>query len=213
MIPLSDLKQLIDYHCFTDLKHQYELASFSEIDTLENNETLINEGQFIRWFIIVLEGKIRVWHELENKQITLYEIGKFETCAYSIVAIEKQYQSMVNAAVVSENAIILKIPLSSLNNWKKYNPWQKFISGTLIGKYENLLDCIQTLAFKKVDERLSDFLKKVSNRTKSEIINISHSELANEIGSTREVVSRTLKEFERKGSVELNFKKIKLKNI
>ena len=210
---LTDLEHLIDYHNFSDTNLQSEIISSSSTQTINKNDVVIREGQFIKWFIIVLEGKIRVWHESENKQITLYKIGKFETCAYSIVAIGKQYQAMVNAIVVSDTATILKIPLSNLKEWKKYHSWQKFMSETLIGKYENLLGCIHKLAFKKVDERLLEFLRKTSERTKSDTINISHNKLANEIGSTREVVSRTLKNFEKKGDVELEFKKIKLKKI
>lgn len=210
---LPDLKHLIDFHNFLDSDLQSEIFSSSIIETIHKNDIVIREDQFIKWFIIVLDGKIRVWHELDNKQITLYKIGKFETCAYSIVAIEKQYQAMVNAIVVSDTATILKIPLNKLKEWKKYNSWQKFMSETLIGKYENLLGCIHKLAFKKVDERLIEFLRKVSEKTHSDIINISHNKLANEIGSTREVVSRILKGFEKKGSIELDYKKIKLKNI
>jgi len=201
---------LLAYHEFVEPLLAAQLSKHSNIITLRKGSTIIKEKQYIKSFIILLEGHIRVWKERNEKEITLYYISPFETCAYSIVALEKQYQSLVNAKVISEKAMLIKIPIEKIQDWNNYPSWQKFIRNNLIDKYECILECIQNLAFKKVEERLLNYLYDFSINYQSKDINISHSKLANEIGTSREVVSRTLKYFEKKGVLKLNYKKIKI---
>ena len=186
-----------------------EIFRFSKVEHISKNSQIVKQHQFIKWFVIILKGRIRVWQECNERELTLYKIKKHETCVYSIVAIEKDYQSMVNASTLSDT-IILKIPVRFVGEWKKYSSWQEFITTTLIDKYEYLLKAVELLAFKRIDERILTFLTNSSKETNSREIHISHNEIAKEIGTTREVVSKSLKVYERKGILSLKFKKIKL---
>ena len=189
---------------------QYELAKDSIVEFVPKNSQLMKQGQYVKWFTIIVTGKIRVWHKENDKEITLYKIKDSETCVYSIVAIEQNYQSLVNATALKDT-IIVKIPVRLMSEWKKFPSWQEFIIKTLTEKYELLLRCIKLIAFKKIDERIMILLKEISNKSQSKEVNISHNDIAKEIGTTREVVSKSLKRQEQLGEVLLKFKKIKLK--
>lgn len=202
-------------HLLTDLNIiepilKKEIAKHSIIEFVPKNSQLINQNQFVKWFTIIAAGSIRVWYQENDKEITLYKIKDSETCVYSIVAIERNYQSMVNATALKDTFIV-KIPVRYMSEWKKYSSWQKYLINTLTDKYEVLLRCIQYVTFKKIDERVMALLKDISKETQSNDINISHNDIAKEIGTTREVVSKSLKKYEKMGKLSLSFKKINLK--
>jgi len=192
-----------------DAKLKSEILKFAIVECISKNSQIIKQDQFIKWFIIVLQGRIRVWHQYNDRELTLYTIKDYETCVYSIVAIEKNYQSLVNANTLNDT-VILKIPVRYMKKWRKFKSWEKFTMNTLINKYESLLKFVELIAFKKIDERIINYLNEESNRNNSKIIHTSHSQIAKEIGTTRVFVSKVLKEFEKKGVLTLQFKKIKL---
>lgn len=206
-------QKLIKHHRFNEPNLQKEIFSVCEYQQLTHGTSLICENQFIKWFVIILDGQVRVWQGNNEHEVTLYYLKKYETCAYSVVAIDKQYQSFVNATVSSKKATILKIPTSKMKLWKKYSSWITFINSTLVEKYEIMLKIIQSLAFRSIDEQLLATLKQFAERHQSKILTISHQSLANEIGTSREVISRKLKEFEKKEWLTLGYNRILLKKI
>ena len=206
-------QKLTKHHHFSEPILAKEMKSICEYQQLSCGATLIRENQFIKWFVIILDGQIRVWQENHEKEISLYYLKKYETCAYSVVAIEKQYQSFVNATTTSKTATILKIPTSKIKEWKRFSSWNTFINNTLTAKYEIMLKIIQSLAFRSLDDQLLIALQQFSDRQHSKKLYISHQTLANEIGISREVVSRKLKEFEKKEWLTLGYNKIYLKKI
>lgn len=205
------IQELIHYHRFFETSLRKDILKFGECRHLNYNATLIYEHQFVKWFVIILDGQIRVWQRNQEREISLYYLEKFETCAYSVVALEKQYQSLVNASVASKKITILKIPISKVKEWKQYPSWVRFINLTLTNKYEILLKSIQALAFKNIDRQLMFILKQFAKRSHSNSLSISHKKLANEIGTSREVISRKLKDLERKNWLKLGYKNIVLK--
>ena len=203
------IKSLFSSLNIKDSKLKSEILKFAIIENISKNSQIIKKDQFIKWFIIVLRGRIRVWHQYNDRELTLYTIKDCETCVYSIVAIEKNYQSLFNANTLNDT-VILKIPIRYMQRWKKFKSWEKFTVNTLINKYDSLLKFVELIAFKKIDERILKYLKDEFIRSNSRIIDASHSQIAKEIGTTRVVVSKTLKELEKKGVLTLQFKKIKL---
>ena len=129
-------QKLIEHHRFNEPNLQKEISSICEYQQLTHGTSLICENQFIKWFVIILDGQVRVWQGNHEHEVTLYYLKKYETCAYSVVALDKQYQSFVNATVSSKKATILKIPTSNMKLWKKYSSWNTFINSTLVEKYE-----------------------------------------------------------------------------
>ena len=119
-------QKLIEHHRFNEPNLQKEISSICEYQQLTHGTSLICENQFIKWFVIILDGQVRVWQGNHEHEVTLYYLKKYETCAYSVVALDKQYQSFVNATVSSKKATILKIPTSNMKLWKKYSSWKKY---------------------------------------------------------------------------------------
>ncbi len=205
------IQKLINHHQFTEPLLKKELFTIGERQNLHQDTNLIYEKQFIKWFVILLSGRVRVWQGNQEREITLYYLQPFETCAYSVVAIQKQYQSLVNAKISSKRATLLKLPINKVEEWQQYPSWYKFINTTLIDKYEVLLKNIQALTLMNIEEQLIVTLQNFAKKKRSRCLLISHEFLANEIGTTREVVSRKLKKLEQQNRLQLGYKKIILK--
>lgn len=189
---------------------QEEIIRVSELQTVPKNTFIVAQDKYIKWLAIVISGKVRVWQENGDRQILLYYVDPIQTCVLSLSATFKDCKSIVNAKTIEETTII-KIPVRFASTWSfKYFSWNKFTSNSFVFRYEDLLHSFKNLAFNKNDKRLLDYLESQKKKTQSSIIPISHSQLAKEIGTTREVVSKILKQFELSGIVELKFKQIEL---
>ena len=128
----------------------------------------------------------------------------------SLAATFSDFKSSIYAQTI-EKTTLLKIPVRFISQWSaQYTSWHQFTTATFIRSYQELLSRYSTLAFKKIKERLMDYLNDKSQTTHSKTILISHQALAREMGTTREVVSRTLKKLEQEKRLQLAFKKIEL---
>jgi CRP/FNR family transcriptional regulator len=103
------------------------------------------------------------------------------------------------------------IPVEFVEKWmEKYPSWKSFVFGTYQKRFEEMLNAIDSIAFKKMDERLLEYLERKKNALNTKELNITHEEIANDIGTSREVISRLLKQLERMGEVKLSRNKIEL---
>ncbi len=177
----------------------------------EAGRVVLDENSYIRSIPIVTEGIIKVMRtEDDGKEILLYYIKAGESCIMSFLGGLHNETSKVKA-VVEEDAEILFIPIEKLAYlMKEYPQWLDFIFRLYHKRFEDLLDVINAIAFKKVDERLLDLLQKRAELVKSKTIQITHEQLANKLGTARVVVSRLLKKLEEDGIVKLGRNKIKL---
>ena len=159
---------------------------------------------------IVIKGEVRVWQENEDREILLYNVTPVETCVLSLSAVFREGISLVNARTKTET-ILIKIPVRYVGLWSfNYKSWQMFTTNTFINSYDHLLYAFKDLAFKNLNDRLLQYLKNKTKVHNTNTIYLSHSILAKEFGTTREVVSRILKQFEHDGIVRLGFKEIQL---
>ena len=191
-----------------ELKKQIE--SFARLEQVEKNTCILEPNKYIKWLAIVLEGKVRVWQETEDREILLYYVQPTQTCVLSLAATFSDFKSSIYAQTI-EKTTLLKIPVRFISRWSaQYSSWHQFTTTTFITSYQELLSRYSTLAFKKIKERLMDYLNDKSQTTHSKTILISHQALAREMGTTGEVVSRTLKKLEQEKRLQLAFKKIEL---
>ena len=113
--------------------------------------------------------------------------------------------------VVEEDCSVILIPKENLYNLRKNFPqWNLFIYEQFNEKFDEVIDMIKVLTFSNKEKRLEDFLKKKAKLNDSKTVNKSHQEIANELGSSREVISRLLKKLEKEGKIELSLRKIKI---
>ncbi len=172
---------------------------------------ILNENASIRSIPIVTKGTLKVLRtEEDGKEILLYYIKTGESCIMSFLGGMHNETSKVKAEV-EEDAEILFLPIDKVSLFIKEHPqWLDYIFRLYHKRFEELLEIVNAIAFKKVDERLLNLLKKKSELIQSNIISITHEQLANELGTARVVVSRLLKQLEEDEKVRLGRNKITL---
>ena len=172
---------------------------------------LLNENTHIRSIPIVIKGSIKVIRTDEDgREILLYYIKAGESCIMSFLGGMHDETSKVKAEV-EEDAEILFLPMNKVALFiKEYPQWLDYIFRLYHKRFEELLEIINAIAFKKVDQRLLSLLKKKEELTNSKTITITHEQLANELGTARVVVSRLLKQLEEDGQLELGRNRIEL---
>ncbi|MFP5041030.1 Crp/Fnr family transcriptional regulator [Parasediminibacterium sp. JCM 36343] len=186
-----------------------QLAQYSVIKTYKVGDTILNENAYIRSIPIVVKGSIRVIRtEEDGREILLYYIKAGESCIMSFLGGMHNDTSKVKAEV-EEDAEIWFLPVQKATLFiKEYPQWLDYIFRLYHKRFEELLEIINAIAFKKVDERLLALLQMKEALTGSKSIPITHEQLANELGTARVVVSRLLKQLEENGVVKLGRNKI-----
>ena len=201
----------------TNLQISPELkAKLSELGfqkTFEENEVILRESSYIKAIPIVLQGSLRVMRtEEDGRELLLYYIKAGESCIMSFLGGIHDDTSKINA-VAEEKTELLLIPMDKISLLVKDFPeWLDYIFKLYHKRFEELLEVVDAIAFKKLDERILDFVKNKAKLSNSKVINLTHEQIANELGSARVVVSRLLKQLESEGFVELGRNKITLCN-
>lgn len=174
-------------------------------------DVIINENAFVNAIPIVTNGSVRVMRTDEDgREILLYYIKAGESCIMSFLGGMHHDTSKVKA-VAEEQTDILFIPSERVNALiAEFPEWLDYIFRLYHKRFEELLEVVNAVAFKKLDERLLIFLKRKTALTNNQNIHITHEQLSNELGTARVVVSRLLKQMEDEGLVKLSRNKITL---
>lgn len=204
----SHLYQL-DFQATPDLKNK--IRENSIVKSYKPGDIIVSENSSIRSIPLVAKGSIRVIRtEEDGREILLYYIKSGETCIMSFLGGMHHEKSKVKVEV-EEEAEIYFLPIDKVSEFiKEYPEWLDYIFRLYHKRFEELLEIINAIAFKKVDERLLILLKKKAELMNSMTIAITHEQLANELGTARVVVSRLLKQLEENGFVSLGRNKIEL---
>lgn len=179
--------------------------------TYKEGDIILDENSSIRAIPIVMKGMIKVIRtEEDGREILLYYIQAGESCIMSFLGGMHNEKSIVKAEV-EEDTEILFLPVDKVSLFiKEYPEWLDYIFRLYHKRFEELLDIINAIAFKKVDERLLNLLIKKTEISQSKTIITTHEQLANELGTARVVVSRLLKQLEDTGKLKLGRNKITL---
>lgn len=188
-----------------------KLQEYSIQKTYKAGDTILNENAHIRSIPIVINGSLKVIRtEEDGREILLYYIKAGESCIMSFLGGMHNETSKVKAEV-EDDAEILFLPVDKVSLFiKEYPQWLEYIFRLYHKRFEELLEIINAIAFKKVDERMLDLLQKKKELTGHATLIITHEQLANELGTARVVVSRLLKQLEEEGKVQLGRNKIVL---
>lgn len=186
-----------------------QIETHSVIKTYLPGTVLFNEGDYIKNFPIVLSGSIKIVRDSEDgKEIYLYTIRPGESCLMSFHGVLNHENSKVRA-IVEEKSDLLLIPSDIATRWvDEYPSWNRFIIQLYSKRLEELLDTVNAIAFQKMDQRIIDALIRRYKETGQKEIQITHHQLADELGTHREVVSRLLKQLEKEKKVVLARNKI-----
>ena len=188
-----------------------ELEKIGNYMELEEGHVIMRPGGYIRTVPIVLSGSIKILRpDDEGREALLYYLGGMDSCAMSLSCCLDRKQSEI-LAITEEKTTLITIPVLKVEEWMcKYSTWKQFVFLTYQRRFEDLLNAIDEIAFHKLDERLLNLLQRKSKQSKSSTINITHEVLAGELATSREVVSRLLKQLEKIGKVKLSRNKIEL---
>jgi CRP/FNR family transcriptional regulator len=177
----------------------------------EADEVLMKTGQYFKSIILVMEGLVKLYREdEEGGEFLMYFIQPSSACALSMVCAAKNEASMVMAKTMSPTRVI-KLPLNLMDELMlKHKSWYHFVLETYRTRFEELLLTIDQIAFKALDERLEFHLKRLQENLKTNLLNVSHQDIAYELNTSREVISRLLKKLEQQGKVSLLRNKIEI---
>lgn len=169
----------------------------------EKGETIVRQGQFLSALPIVLSGSVRVFQQRGDREIMLYYVMPGQTCMMSLTACFFNNES-ASQAVAMEPTRILMLPARFIAEWqRRFVSWNNFIIATFRKRYDELLDNFEAVAFETVEQRVMHYLKRRQSTNQKPKIDLSHQALANELGTTRVVISRILKQFEQEGLLRI----------
>ena len=178
------------------------------------DEVIIQAGEKMGMIPIVLSGSIKVSRENDNgEELLLYYIEGGDTCAMSLQCCVRQSTSEIKA-VAMEQSLLLFIPLDRMELWMhKYRSWREYILQSYHTRLMEMLDTIDAMAFLRLDERLYKYLIDQAKLRSSLEINLTHQQIAEDLHSSRVVISRLLKQLETSGKIKLMRNKILLDSI
>lgn len=189
---------------FTDKALQEAFEAVVTRRSFPAGSVIMQPGDVITHIPIVSKGSLRILaQDADGKERFLYHIMPGETCSMSLTCCEARKTSGI-LAVVEEDAELLMVPARYADEWMVYPEWRRYVGAAQAQRFNELLETIETLAFRRMDDQLWDYLVKRAQATGNARLKITHQDIAQELGSPREVVTRLLQQMQRKGLVTLS---------
>lgn len=188
-----------------------EIEITGEMKSVLPGENVIEAGSYVRIIFIVINGILRVTREDNSgRELLLYYVHGNESCAMTFTCCMQTFPSEVSVTAEEETSYIA-IPIAFMDKWMmKFPSWKSYVMNTIKSRFTELLQTIDQIVFQKLDERLINYLKSKSETIDSPVLNISHEQIANDLASSREVISRLLKKLENDKKVVLSRRQIRL---
>jgi CRP/FNR family transcriptional regulator len=190
-----------------------EIEEKARLITVPSGTVILDIGQSIKSVPIILSGTVKISrNDADDRELLLYYVNPLESCALTFTCCMQLHSSEIKA--VAETSVeMLAIPIAVMDEWMvKYPTWKAFVMTTIRTRFNELLNTIDQIAFQKLDERLVNYLREKSKATGTALINLSHEQIASELATSREVISRLLKKLENDGKLLLYRGQIKLLN-
>ncbi|MBG6187491.1 Crp/Fnr family transcriptional regulator [Flavobacterium sp. CAN_S2] len=183
----------------------------ASIQSFKAGDIIMRTGQYIKNTVLVISGKIKVYREDENGgEFFMYYLQPGQACAISMICATKNEKSQIMAKVVEDVELIM-VPLPLMDKWMmQHRSWYEFVIDTYRSRFEEVLEVIDSIAFRAMDERLEFYLKRHADVCGCKELKLSHQEIASELNTSREVISRLLKKMEQRGIVALHRNNIEL---
>ncbi|CAM1339330.1 Crp/Fnr family transcriptional regulator [Tenacibaculum aestuarii] len=188
-----------------------EIADVAIAKDVKANDVIIDIGSYITSIPLLLSGAIKILREdKEGDDLVLYYIEKGDTCAMTLSCCMGETKSKIKA-VAETDVKLLMIPKQKMSEWlSKYKSWQEFILHSYHSRLQEFIDAIDTIAFLNMDQRLLKYLKDKALVNHNDTISVTHQQIANDLHTSRVVVSRLLKALEKQHKIELYRNQIKV---
>lgn len=185
------------------------ISKVADTKTFKKNDIIIDIGQELKYVPLLIRGNIKVLREdNEGSELLLYVLESGDTCAMSLTCCMAKSVSKIRA-IADEDTTVIMIPIDEMRNWFDTNDsWRSFILQSYQIRFDEMLETIDTLAFMKMDERLFKYLTDKVKLSASTDLEITHQEIAEDLHTSRVVVSRLLKQLEKQERIALGRNKI-----
>lgn len=195
---------------FRDPELVESIVKNGRIHHFHKQDHIMEIGQEIRFIPIVLKGCIRILRvDDDGNEAFLYHIYPGQTCAMSLTCCQAGKKSMIRA-IAEDDTYLLMIPVEITSDWYKFTEWKVYISSNYHNRFAELMQVIDLIAFSNMDSQLEHYLIERSKAKHSKIIEITHQEIADELHTHREVISRLLRSMEKKNKVRLGRNQIEM---
>lgn len=179
-----------------------EICTNGQVKSFSEGDTLMDTGQLLTHMPLMISGSVKIMKEdKEGNELLLYYLELGDTCAVTLSCCTKPTKSSIRA-VVESNAEILFIPVGKMEDWMvKYRTWRNFVLDSYNLRLTEMLDAIDNLAFHNMDERLYKYLRDKVMVTNESKLHVTHLQIANDLHSSRVVISRLMKKLETDGKI------------
>jgi len=180
------------------------LENKGEIKQFEEGEKIVKTGQYFKSILLVVEGLIKVYREdEEGNEYFMYYLEPGQGCVFSMIHTGRPEKSAVMGKVAKDTSVI-SVPLEYLDRWMlEYKSWYKFVLDSYRKDFEKLLATFDHTAFRSMDSKLVHYLRREQDVHKKNLIFINKAEVARELNTSREVISRLMKKLAERGMIKL----------
>lgn len=205
------LDQLFPHFDKELISHLEKIGKMVEFD---EGEMLMRTGQYFKNSLLILDGRVKLYREGEDgEEFFLYYLEKGNACALSMICAAKNETSAIKAKTMSR-VTALEIPIQHMDAlMKDYRQWYYFVLETYRARFSELLEVIDQVVFHSMDQKLEFYLKRQFESLKSNKITVTHQEIADDLNSSREVISRLLKKLESQKRISISRNEIILMNL
>lgn len=210
----AELKSLLsDYPDLTENADQqcWDMLAGAKLQTIEAGTMLFHEGMVCEHLMLIVEGCVRVFKESdEGREVTLYRVEPGQLCIHNLNNLVDgiQYPIMARTETALKGLVISRPAFKKALD--ESASFRSYVLRTLTGRLSHMVDLISGFAFERLDLRVAVWLADQFERSSGHPIKVTHNDVADELGTTREMISRILKDFEHKRCIQLSRGKIHL---
>jgi CRP/FNR family transcriptional regulator len=193
---------LVDRHLpFLSQELKAEITQLGNSVEVSKGTTILQEGQYVKVIPIVLQGLVKVFTQIEDRELLLYYIRPSESCVMSFSAIINNDKSKIFAMTEADSTLLL-LPSEKMAGWtRQYPRLNEIFFHQYNVRYNELIDTIRQLLFNRLDQRLLNYLREQGRIRGTEMIQVKHREVAQDLGTAREVITRTMRKLETDGKI------------
>jgi len=180
------------------------LAQESTLKSIPAGEVIMRTGQYFKYTLLIASGKVKLYREgQDGEEAYIYTLHAGNACALSMICNTREQTSEIMAMAMEETVAIM-IPIQLMDSlMQQYKSWYYFVIDNYRSRFEELLTVLDSVIFKGMDERLEFYLKNQIKARGTKELPMTHMEIANDLNTSREVVSRLLKKMEQDKKIKL----------
>ncbi|MBS1521928.1 MAG: Crp/Fnr family transcriptional regulator [Bacteroidetes bacterium] len=203
---MDNIATFLDQH-FPELDQPLKqfIASVSVLKHIPAGTALVRSGQYVKNTMLIAKGLIKIYREGEDGgEFFMYHLEPGNACAVSMICAATAKESEILAKAVEDSTVIM-IPIQHMEDMmKNYQSWYRFVVETYRYRFEELLSVLDDVAFKNMDQRLQNYLDRQFSEFNTRELKLTHQQIADDLNTSREVVTRLLKKLEQNGSIKIH---------